>query len=118
MQANGTRCDTPAQTATPPGAVLDALAKLGPIAVQSGMLSREQLRDTMKELRKALAGATAAAPPKGLAVREVAVRLGICRKSVHRMIAAGALPSVRVTGSRKSLRVPESAVNAILQTAN
>ncbi len=102
---------------TPPAAVLETLAKIGPIAVSSGMLTRRQLRDTQRELRKALAGAQAAPPPRGLAVRTVSQRLDISRKSVYRMIAAGTLPVVRVTGSRKSLRIPEDAVNAILAGA-
>lgn len=97
-------------------AVLQTLEKLGPLATQAGLLTREQLRETQRALRKAMCAPEPAAPVRGLPVREVADRLGMSRKTVHRMIAAGSLPAVRVTGSRKSLRVPESAVNALLSS--
>lgn len=50
---------------------------------------------------------------KALSPAEVARRLGVCRKTVHRMIARGTLPAVHL--SRRAIRVPEAALAALVE---
>ena len=50
-----------------------------------------------------------------LSAREIAGRLSVSEITVRRMISSGRLPSVRPT--ERLVRVPESAVNELLDSA-
>jgi len=46
---------------------------------------------------------------------EVAERLKISRRSVGRLITSGALPAIRITAERGSVRIAESDLKAFLE---
>lgn len=51
-----------------------------------------------------------------LTVDEVAARLRLSRPTIYRMLAAGILPGVRVSGHRGAIRVPAAELDDWLST--
>ena len=52
--------------------------------------------------------------PRLLTVREAAAQLGCCQKTIHRAVAAGKLPAVRL-GQRGRIRIRADLVARIIE---
>jgi len=103
------------QSTSPTTAAVAALERLGPLAVESRLLARADLQAALRALRSASQPESKASPPSAVTVKVAAARLGCCPKTVLRLVERGRLPAFRLTGSRKSLRIPEAAINALAQ---
>ncbi len=98
----------PARPAPAPIAphVLSTLESFAKPAVESGLLSREDLRAALRKLRTAPPDLAVAAPEaRLLTAKQAAETLACSRRTIARMTADGTLPAVYLRpGCRKSLR--------------
>jgi excisionase family DNA binding protein len=103
------------ETTSPPTAAFAALERLGPIAVESRLISKAEYQAVLRALRATPPAGTKVQPACAVTIKVAAARLGCCTKTILRLIERRQLPAFKLTGSRKSLRIPESAITALAQ---
>lgn len=107
--SDGPRVDTLNLQQLPPGLTLQEPANTSEAREVHAQVGPEQLADT-----PALPPASEPALPQFLSVIEVAAVLRVDRKTVHKLVASGDLPHVRLG---RVLRIPASVLQSLCKSA-
>lgn len=84
-------------------------------AVATGAITQAELDEALQLIEEVGRANTAAKPERLLTFKEAAERLGVCTKTVSRMIADGELQAKRLRSSNpRSTRVFQSSIDSIL----